>query len=58
MTRRDRWHSETVAGVDTAVSGGHASRADLDRIAVAWRDWGRSEDAWFTTVHGEILCRV
>jgi ubiquinone/menaquinone biosynthesis C-methylase UbiE len=41
---------------EQAVSGGHANRADLDRISQGWRDWAADEDGWFTIPHGEILC--
>ncbi|GHG32582.1 methyltransferase domain-containing protein [Streptomyces zaomyceticus] len=43
---------------DLAVSGGHATGAELTSIAEAWREWGTREDAWFMVPHGEILCRV
>ncbi|WP_283136117.1 methyltransferase domain-containing protein [Rhizohabitans arisaemae] len=48
--------SSTLA--DQALAYGHATRADLDRMADGWREWGMAEDAWFTVVHGEILCRA
>ncbi|MFE7773428.1 methyltransferase domain-containing protein [Streptomyces sp. NPDC057445] len=41
-----------------AVDGGHASGEELARIADAWREWGRQDDASFTVPHGELLCRV
>ncbi|MFE0644006.1 class I SAM-dependent methyltransferase [Streptomyces sp. NPDC058877] len=41
-----------------AVSGGHATAAELASLAEAWREWGRQDDAWFMVPHGEILCRV
>ncbi|MBP2705095.1 methyltransferase domain-containing protein [Microbispora sp. RL4-1S] len=41
-----------------AVDGGHATQADLERIAGAWREWGARDDGWFSVLHGEILCRV
>ena len=28
---------------------------DLEAMAEGWRQWGASEDGWFTVVHGEIL---
>ncbi|MET8677410.1 methyltransferase domain-containing protein [Streptomyces sp. NPDC004647] len=41
-----------------AVEGGHATHADLRRIAEAWREWGSAEDGWFAVLHGEVLCRL
>ncbi|UNO39230.1 methyltransferase domain-containing protein [Streptomyces sp. MST-110588] len=54
------WADRTVHSsyARLAVEGGHASRAELERIADAWREWGSREDAWFAVLHGEILCRV
>ncbi|MCF3102585.1 class I SAM-dependent methyltransferase [Streptomyces roseoverticillatus] len=54
------WADRTVASAyaQLAVDGGHADRAALDRIAGAWRAWGRHEDAWFAVLNGELLCRA
>ncbi|NGO69851.1 methyltransferase domain-containing protein [Streptomyces boncukensis] len=54
------WADRTVASgyADLATGGGHATADELSRIADAWRAWGASEDAWFTVVNGEILCRA
>ncbi|MFF4215457.1 class I SAM-dependent methyltransferase [Streptomyces nondiastaticus] len=54
------WADRTVASAYArfAVDGGHADRAALDRIAAAWRAWGRHEDAWFAVLNGELLCRA
>ena len=41
---------------DRAVEHGLATRADLERLARAWRRWADSEDGWFLIPHGEILC--
>ncbi|GAA4208720.1 methyltransferase domain-containing protein [Actinocatenispora rupis] len=41
-----------------AVDGGHATRADLERISAAWRAWAADEDGWISLVHGEIVCRA
>jgi len=41
---------------DRAVEHGLATRADLERLAGAWRRWADSEDGWFLIPHGEILC--
>ena len=34
------------------------TRAGLDRIAAAWRQWSAEPDGWFAILHGEILCRA
>lgn len=54
------WAERTVASAyaDRAVASGHATPADLERIAAAWRTWGAHADAWFLCPHGEILCRA
>ncbi|KAM4060532.1 methyltransferase [Hirsutella rhossiliensis] len=53
------WAERTVASAfaQTAVDAGLATEADLERVAAAWRRWGDDEDAWFTVVHGEVICR-
>ncbi|GAA2107001.1 class I SAM-dependent methyltransferase [Actinomadura alba] len=58
------WWSETwservvrSAFAERAMSGGHATRDDLERLSDAWRAWGAAEDGWFTILHGEISCR-
>ena len=43
---------------EQAVGGGHATQADLERIADAWRAWASDPDAWFAVLHGEILARA
>ena len=43
---------------EQAVDGGHATHADLERIANAWRAWASDPDAWFAVLHGEILARA
>ncbi|BFU46196.1 class I SAM-dependent methyltransferase [Krasilnikovia sp. MM14-A1004] len=42
----------------TAVTGGAATAADLDRIADGWRRWAADPDGWLSLLHGELLCRV
>lgn len=51
------WADRVVASslAEQAVSGGFATRDDLERIADAWRQWAAHEDAWFAMLHGEIL---
>jgi len=43
---------------DRAVEHGLATRADLERLARAWRRWAASEDGWILIPSGEILCEV
>ncbi|MFD6415225.1 methyltransferase domain-containing protein [Streptomyces sp. NPDC060194] len=54
------WADRTTASsyADIALDGGHTTREQLARIADAWRAWGAEDDAWFTVLHAEILCRV
>jgi SAM-dependent methyltransferase len=40
-----------------AVEHGHTDTAELSELAEGWRTWGRFSDAWFSILHGEILCR-
>ncbi|MFJ9038297.1 class I SAM-dependent methyltransferase [Streptomyces sp. NPDC102406] len=53
------WADRTVASAyaDRATQGGHASAGQLAAVSEAWREWGTHEDAWFTVLHGELLCR-
>ncbi|MFF1374935.1 methyltransferase domain-containing protein [Streptomyces sp. NPDC058308] len=53
------WADRTLASAyaEQAVAGGHADPEQLRDVAAAWREWGTHEDAWFTVLHGEILCR-
>jgi ubiquinone/menaquinone biosynthesis C-methylase UbiE len=53
------WADRTLASAyaEVAVGGGHATEEELRAVSDAWREWGRHEDAWFTVLHGEILCR-
>ena len=61
--QRDWWGGmwsdriRTSAIAEQAIAAGLATRADLDRISQAWRDWAATADGWFTIPHGEILCR-
>ncbi|MFR9721971.1 methyltransferase domain-containing protein [Streptomyces sp. MS19] len=41
-----------------AVDGGHATPELLESVAAAWREWGAAGDGWFSSLHGELLCRV
>jgi SAM-dependent methyltransferase len=53
------WADRTVASsyARLAVDGGHATAAELRGLAEAWRAWGADQDAWFSVLHGEALCR-
>ncbi|WP_248960590.1 methyltransferase domain-containing protein [Sphaerisporangium perillae] len=52
----DRVTGSTIA--DQAIAYGFATRADLERIADGWREWGTADDGWFSVLHGEIICRA
>ncbi|MEV7589528.1 methyltransferase domain-containing protein [Streptomyces sp. NPDC089922] len=52
----DRTTASSYAGV--AVRGGHATAADLEAAAGAWRAWAAEPDAWFAVLNAEILCRA
>ncbi|NBE56840.1 class I SAM-dependent methyltransferase [Streptomyces boluensis] len=54
------WAERTTASTyaNRATESGHATPADLEALAEAWREWGTREDGWFAVLHGEILCRV
>ena len=55
----DLWAERTVesAFADNALAAG-VNPAELADVATAWRDWGTSEDAWFTVPSGEVVARV
>jgi ubiquinone/menaquinone biosynthesis C-methylase UbiE len=63
-TDRDWWSGlwadriTQSALADQAVARGLSDRAELDRLAAAWRAWGEEPDGWFAVVHGELLIRV
>jgi len=40
-----------------AMTRGLSTSAELAQLAEGWLDWGRSPNAWFAVLHGEILCR-
>lgn len=40
------------------LDSGMATTAELQRISDGWRTWATAEDAWFSLLHGEILCRT
>ncbi|TFD09284.1 methyltransferase domain-containing protein [Cryobacterium sp. TMT1-66-1] len=41
-----------------AIESGLADLADLERMAVGWREWVRDPNGWFGMPHGEILARA
>jgi ubiquinone/menaquinone biosynthesis C-methylase UbiE len=53
------WAERTVASsfAKTAIDGKLATNADLEKIADVWQMWGEQEDAWFSVLHGEVICR-
>jgi hypothetical protein len=52
----DRVQQSALA--EQALAEGHATRADLEQMAQAWRDWTAHPDGCFTVVHGEFVARV
>lgn len=42
----------------SATAGGHATPAELERIADGWRTWAADQDGWFMIPNGEVLCRA
>jgi len=50
----DRVTSSALAA--QAVDRNHATRDDLEHIALAWRRWAEHDDGWFAALHGEVLC--
>lgn len=54
------WKDRTLESLFAQSAKDYAklSQDDLERIAKAWVDWSRDEDAWFTILQGEILCTV
>jgi ubiquinone/menaquinone biosynthesis C-methylase UbiE len=59
------WWSDTWAErvrsssfAQQAVARGFADASELDALSAAWRSWGSSPAAWFTVLHGEVICTV
>jgi hypothetical protein len=40
-----------------AIERGFSDSAELAQLAEGWLRWGRHRDAWFSVLHGEIVCR-
>lgn len=53
------WAERTVASsfAKTAIENGTGTKERLDKAAEAWKRWGKEEEAWFSVLHGEIICR-
>jgi SAM-dependent methyltransferase len=51
----DRVRHSAIA--DSALSGGYATKDQLDRIAAAWLAWAQAPDGWLSILHGELICR-
>ena len=54
------WAERMLASgiADQAEREGFATRADLARISAAWHAWAADDDAWYSVLHGELLCRA
>lgn len=54
------WADRILASAfkDSALAGGHATQEELEKLSLAWRDWGTKEDGWFVVLHGELICRL
>ncbi len=54
------WADRVVGSgmAEQAVARGLATAGDLARLADGWRRWAAEPDAWFSVLHGEILCTV
>jgi ubiquinone/menaquinone biosynthesis C-methylase UbiE len=54
-----RWAQRVTnsALADQALDHQLATRADLEDIAVAWRQWIEHDDGWFAVLSAEVLCR-
>ena len=46
----------TSAIAEQAEREKFATRAVLEDMAAAWREWAADPDGWFAVVHGEIIC--
>ena len=52
----DRITGSAISG--QLLTSGLASRADLEAIAAAWREWAADPDGWISLLHGELLIQV
>jgi len=55
----ETWAERTLRSglAEQALAAAVATRAELQEIAAAWREWIEHPDAWFCVLHGEILAR-
>jgi SAM-dependent methyltransferase len=55
----DLWAERVLASAFAAqaVDGGFTTIDELQQLSAAWREWSRSQDAWFAVVHGEIRAK-
>ncbi|KJZ79987.1 hypothetical protein HIM_00701 [Hirsutella minnesotensis 3608] len=55
----DLWAERTVASsfAETAQKHGVATEDELKDMSAVWRKWGEQEDAWFSVMNGEVICR-
>jgi SAM-dependent methyltransferase len=53
------WADRILASAfaDQALERDLATRAELEDISAAWREWSESPDGWFAIVHGELRAR-
>ena len=42
----------------TALEAGLADEKELKAIADAWKEWGRSRDAWYAMLNGQAICKL
>ena len=56
--RRLKGPEKKIALAERALAAGHATRAELEDISAAWREWSQHPDGWFLVPHGEIICRT
>lgn len=40
------------------IDSGLATRAELEEISAAWKEWTAAPDAWFSIPTGELICRA
>ncbi|KAI5304466.1 hypothetical protein KEM56_006465 [Ascosphaera pollenicola] len=55
----DLWAERTLksAFATTAIQGNIVDQQGLEEISETWRKWGKEEEAWFSLLHGEVICR-
>jgi ubiquinone/menaquinone biosynthesis C-methylase UbiE len=48
----------TSSFAEQALARGFAGAEELDALAAAWESWASAPEAWFSVLHGEVLCTV